>query len=86
MVLAVLINGLSTSVGFGSLLIADHRGIFGLGLLLTLGSLLILFASLVVVPVLLPLTGGGSGSQVDRESPALSPGAGTAPSRRGWSM
>src|SRR5207244_786645 len=33
---AVLVNGLTTVVGFGSLMIAAHRGIFGLGLLLTL--------------------------------------------------
>ena len=31
-------KGLTTIVGFGSLMIADHRGIFGLGLLLTLGT------------------------------------------------
>src|SRR5207237_1231642 len=35
--MAVLVSGLTTIVGFGSLMIADHRGIFGLGLLLTLG-------------------------------------------------
>ena len=37
-VMAVLVNGLTTIVGFGSLMLADHRGIFGLGLLLTLGT------------------------------------------------
>src|SRR5439155_609658 len=42
-------------VGFGSLMIADHRGIFGLGLLLTLGSATSLVAALVVLPVLLRL-------------------------------
>jgi predicted RND superfamily exporter protein len=44
---------LTTIVGFGSLMLADHRGIFGLGLLLTLGTLASLVASLVVLPVLL---------------------------------
>jgi hopanoid biosynthesis associated RND transporter like protein HpnN len=52
-VMAVLVNGLTTIVGFGSLMIADHRGIFGLGLLLTLGMIAALTASLVVLPVLL---------------------------------
>jgi hypothetical protein len=52
-VLAVLFNGLTTIVGFGSLMIADHRGIFGLGLLLTLGATATLVASLVVLPVAL---------------------------------
>jgi hopanoid biosynthesis associated RND transporter like protein HpnN len=51
--MAVLLNGLTTIVGFGSLMLADHRGIFGLGLLLTLGTAASLVASLVVLPVLL---------------------------------
>jgi hopanoid biosynthesis associated RND transporter like protein HpnN len=54
-VMAVLVNGLTTIVGFGSLMIAHHRGIFGLGLLLTLGTVTSLIASLVVLPVLLRL-------------------------------
>jgi hypothetical protein len=55
-VMGVLIAGLTTIVGFGSLMLADHRGIFGLGLLLTLGTVASLIASLVVVPVLLRMT------------------------------
>jgi hopanoid biosynthesis associated RND transporter like protein HpnN len=51
--MAVLVSGLTTIVGFGSLMIADHRGIFGLGLLLTLGTATSLIAALVVLPVLL---------------------------------
>ncbi len=54
-VMAVLVNGLTTVVGFGSLMLADHRGIFGLGLLLTLGTVASLVAALVVLPVLLQL-------------------------------
>jgi hopanoid biosynthesis associated RND transporter like protein HpnN len=54
-VMAVLVNGLSNIVGFGSLMVADHRGIFGLGLLLTLGTATSLVAALVVLPVLLRL-------------------------------
>lgn len=52
-VMAVLVNGLTTIVGFGSLMLADHRGIFGLGLLLTIGTATSLVAALVVLPVLL---------------------------------
>jgi predicted RND superfamily exporter protein len=52
-VMAVLVNGLTTIVGFGSLMLAQHRGIFGLGLLLTLGTAASLLAALVVLPVLL---------------------------------
>jgi hopanoid biosynthesis associated RND transporter like protein HpnN len=56
-VMAVVLNGLTTIVGFGSLMIAHHRGIFGLGLLLTIGACAALLASLVVLPVLIELFG-----------------------------
>jgi hypothetical protein len=51
--MAVPVNGLTTIVGFGSLMIAHHRGVFGLGLLLTLGMVTSLIAALAVLPVLL---------------------------------
>ena len=54
-VMGVVLNGLTTIVGFGSLMIAAHRGIHGLGLLLTIGSACGLVASLVVLPVILRL-------------------------------
>jgi hypothetical protein len=54
-VMGVLLNGITTMVGFGSLMIASHQGIFSLGLLLTLGSFCGMVASLVVLPVLLQL-------------------------------
>jgi predicted RND superfamily exporter protein len=54
-VVGVLVNGLANIVGFGSLMLADHRGIFGLGLLITLGVAASLTAALVVLPVLLQL-------------------------------
>jgi predicted RND superfamily exporter protein len=52
----VTLNGITTMVGFGSLMIASHQGIFSLGLLLTLGSACGLAASLLVLPVVLKLT------------------------------
>jgi uncharacterized protein len=55
--MAVFINGLTTVVGYGSLMLAAHRGIYGLGLLLTLGTAASLVAALVVLPVLLRLFG-----------------------------
>jgi predicted RND superfamily exporter protein len=54
-VMGVLLNGVTTMVGFGSLMVASHQGIFSLGLLLTLGSLCGLVASLIVLPVILQL-------------------------------
>jgi predicted RND superfamily exporter protein len=53
--LAVAFNGLSTITGFGSLMLAHHRGIRSLGLLLTCGSVASLVAALVVLPVLIGL-------------------------------
>ena len=55
-VLGVTLNGLTTVVGFGSLMIASHQGIFSLGLLLTLGTACGLIAALIVLPVVLSLT------------------------------
>jgi uncharacterized protein len=69
-VMAVLVSGLTTIAGFGSLMIADHRGIFGLGLLLTLGTTTSLIAALIVLPVLLQAMPG-------RPAVATSPVRGT---------
>jgi predicted RND superfamily exporter protein len=53
--LAVALNGLTTMAGFGSLMVARHQGIFGLGLLLTIGTAAALASSLVLLPALLCL-------------------------------
>jgi len=54
-VLGVVFNGLTTLAGFGSLLVAHHRGMWSLGLLLVIGSAMTLTASLVVLPTLVRL-------------------------------
>jgi len=54
-VMAVMFNGLTTITGFGSLLVAHHRGVWSLGLLLVIGSVMTLAASLVVLPTLMRL-------------------------------
>jgi hypothetical protein len=56
---AVLLNGLTTMAGFGSLMVARHQGIFGLGLLLTIGTAAALASSLVLLPALLSLLDRG---------------------------
>jgi hopanoid biosynthesis associated RND transporter like protein HpnN len=58
-VLAVMLNGLTTITGFGSLMIAHHRGMWSLGLLLTLGTAVSLVAALGVLPSLMRLFAGG---------------------------
>jgi len=55
-VMAVVLNGLTTVAGFSSLMLARHQGIFSLGLVLSIGALAGLAASLIVLPVLLRLS------------------------------
>ena len=52
---AVCLSFLTTIVGFGSLAIAQHRGIASLGRVTSLGCSLILVASIVLLPCLLSL-------------------------------
>jgi predicted RND superfamily exporter protein len=68
-VLGVVLNGFTTMAGFASLLVARHQGIFGLGLLLTIGSAVSLIASLAVLPVLIELYG----AEPPRRRPADEP-------------
>jgi uncharacterized protein len=60
--MAVLLNGLTTAAGFGSLLVAHHQGIWSLGLLLTIGTGACLASSLLVLPVLLRFFGRAEGA------------------------
>ncbi len=55
----VLLAALTTTVGFGSLMVSSHRGTFSLGLLAAVGSLCVLLASLVFLPAFLRLYGDG---------------------------
>ena len=50
---AVALSALTTMVGFGSLMISRHRGIYSIGLLLLFGVGFVLLASLTVLPALL---------------------------------
>ena len=51
----VALAALTTTVGFGSLMVSAHHGTFSLGLLATVGSLCVLLASLSVLPAFLHL-------------------------------
>jgi predicted RND superfamily exporter protein len=50
---AVTLFSLTTMIGFGSLMLATHRGVFTMGLLLTIAVGSVLVASLLVLPLLL---------------------------------
>jgi len=52
---SVALSCLTTMIGFGSLMVAHHRGAFSIGLLVTLGVGSVLAVSLMVLPALLTL-------------------------------
>lgn len=54
---AVLVSGLTAIAGFGSLILAKHRGIHSLGVIMSVGIATCMLAGLMVVPALLSLIG-----------------------------
>lgn len=68
-IMGVVFNGLTTLAGFGSLLVAHHRGVWSLGLLLVIGSATTLTVSLVVLPTLVGLGGGRRRSLAEERHP-----------------
>ncbi len=50
---AMFVNATTTMVGFGSMMIAAHQGLYSLGLVLTIGVGTCLLVSIVLVPALL---------------------------------
>ncbi|MDR1480459.1 MAG: MMPL family transporter [Planctomycetaceae bacterium] len=53
--LAVLITSLTTTIGFGSMMIASHRGLQSLGRVLVIGVACCLFTSIITLPATLTL-------------------------------
>jgi uncharacterized protein len=53
--LGAILSWLTTTAGFGSLIVAHHHGIFTLGLLLSIGTTASLGGALIVLPVLIGL-------------------------------
>ena len=52
---AIMLTSTTTMVGFGSMMVSAHRGLYSLGAVLTIGVGACLFVSLVVLPALLTL-------------------------------
>ena len=52
---AVLVSGLTAMAGFGSLMLAQHRGIYSLGCVMTIGLATCMIAGLTFLPALLNL-------------------------------
>ncbi|RLB01557.1 MAG: rRNA methyltransferase, partial [Deltaproteobacteria bacterium] len=51
----IILAALTTTVGFGSLMISHHRGIYSLGMLATIGSIAVMTSAVVVLPAILYL-------------------------------
>lgn len=66
---AVLITSLTTMIGFGSLMLADHQGLQSLGRVLTIGVTCCLFTSLIVLPAFLSTITG----RLKKEEPPRKP-------------
>jgi predicted RND superfamily exporter protein len=67
----VLLAALTTTLGFGSLMVSGHQGTFSLGLLATVGSLSVLLASLSVLPAFLRLVEKRAAVPRPKARPAL---------------
>jgi uncharacterized protein len=76
---AVVFSSLSTLVGFGSLMISRHWGIFSVGLLLTLGVASVLLASVTVLPSLLAILSTRGREQTDEPDAADKPSGAANP-------
>jgi hypothetical protein len=49
----VILAALTTTIGFGTLMISNHRGIFSLGFVAWVGSICVLAAALLILPAIL---------------------------------
>ena len=50
---AVIVTALTTTIGFGALIMARHRGLQSLGAVMTIGSVTCLIATVIILPALL---------------------------------
>ena len=69
---AVLISGLTTIAGFGSLIIADHRGIRSLGWVMAVGTATCMVAGLTMLPAILTLRQRRAEARASTPSPGPS--------------
>ncbi len=68
--IAVILTSLTTIVGFGSLLIAGHQGLVGMGMVMVIGTAGSLLVAVVLLPALLTLV---ARYQPARTDPVVSP-------------
>ncbi|MFN0053352.1 MAG: MMPL family transporter [Planctomycetales bacterium] len=66
---AILLNSTTTMVGFGSMLIAHHRGLYSLGLVLTIGVGSCLTVALILLPAILTMVSSRPETADETDSP-----------------
>jgi hypothetical protein len=76
---AVVLTSLTSMVGFGSLMVAHHSGVFSLGLLTTISVGCSLVATLVVLPVILHLLPPGRRPPPEKSIPTTTFGVPPSP-------
>ncbi|HWH68917.1 MAG TPA: MMPL family transporter, partial [Candidatus Sulfotelmatobacter sp.] len=74
---AVLVSGLTSIAGFGSLILAKHRGIQSLGLVMSVGLATCMIAGLTFLPALLNLS-----ARRKSQTPTQGPGKKTTQCRQ----
>jgi hopanoid biosynthesis associated RND transporter like protein HpnN len=75
---AIMLTSTTTMVGFGSMMVSAHRGLYSLGAVLTIGVGSCLFLSLVTLPALLTLLSrhhgmATPGASIDRQDDQIQP-------------
>ncbi len=63
---AIILTGLTSLMGFASLLVSTYRGMFSIGLLMSLGIVLGMLTTLIVLPQLLAARAGKSAADSNR--------------------
>jgi hypothetical protein len=75
---SVLVDALTTILGFGALMVASHKGLESLGRVLTLGVTTCTLTSLVFLPALLTILRPGTETTPEEGMPGEAGGAGGA--------
>ncbi len=70
---AIVLTSLTSMVGFGSMMVASHRGLHSVGLVLVIGVGSCLLVSLVTLPALLTIIGRSESSASDEEQTERQP-------------
>jgi hypothetical protein len=67
---AIVLTSLTSIIGFGSMMVAAHRGLYSVGLVLVVGVGCCLFVSLVMLPAILTLVASEPGHHVEAKDDA----------------